>query len=109
MSKTQKTTRQAKKAESVWEDRQVAAAAAWKLLHDAEATILNFSEELSEEQRVEIHTNLRERRQEVRAFLMKHRDLYVDRMNALGLIPTPMVGRSPEEETDWSTVMGEHR
>ena len=105
MSKHQKIARQAKKAESVWEARQLTAAAAWRQLHDAEKTILSFSEELTEEQRVEVHTNLRDRRQEVRDYLLKHRDLYVDRMNALGLVPTPMVGRSPEEEVDWSQVV----
>lgn len=104
MSKVQKNRRRAEKAESVWEARQVAAAAAWRALHEASEVILKFSDELSETELAEVHENLAVRRQEVRDFLMKHRDLYVSRMAALGKIPTPMVGTSPEEEVDWSLV-----
>jgi acyl-CoA reductase-like NAD-dependent aldehyde dehydrogenase len=104
MSKTQKITRQAKKAESVWEQRQVAAAAAWYRLREAEDSVLEHRDELTEEQWLEVQQMLSERRGEVKEFLLKHRDLYVDRMNALGMIPTPMAGRSLEEELDWSQV-----
>ena len=105
MSKSQTDRRRAAKAESVWEARQVAAAAAWKALHEASEVLLTFSDELSDEDLATVRAQLAARRQEVRDFLMKHRDLYVDRMSTLGMVPTPMVGRSPEEEADWSRVM----
>lgn len=106
MSKRQKDRRRAEKAEQVWEARQVAAAAAWQRLRTAEEAIEANRDELSDEQYAEVQTMLTERRSEVRDFLMKHRDLYVDRMNELGRIPTPMVGRTPEEEFDYSLTQG---
>lgn len=104
MSKNQTVRRRGAKSEALWERRQVQAATAWSTIKSAEATIRANWADLEEDARQQVETVLSTRRLEVQEFLLKHRDLYLSRMESLGLPTTSMVGTSPDEEADWGAV-----
>lgn len=83
--KTKKKDKRLAHATMVWEREQVQAAIAAETIDKALAVVMQYKDELTDEQVSEVLEQTRQKKAELEAFLMKARDKYATKLDELQL------------------------